>query len=81
MNMTQQQLHKACEDNKFILLRDSATGIALGHNCAMTKLARFDKYKNSKKSTKWSGFHPCGFQEYISKKLTFLGTTIKLRTV
>jgi len=70
-NLTFYQLKKACDENKFILLR-SVDGKLSGVNTKIAEIIlKHKKYKNSHKS-KYIGFIPCNFQEYINYKISFI---------
>jgi hypothetical protein len=63
--MTVKQLEKACQENKYILLR-YYDGYLTGVNCKVAKLARKRKplLKDTDK-TDYIGFIPCNLDQYI----------------
>lgn len=74
--MTIKQVIEACKKHRFVLVR-TISGSLYGINCKIVDL------KSSKESaekqgldaqTKYIGFIPCDFQEYISMKMPFLGS-------
>lgn len=70
-NLTVAQLRHACEKHRFLLLRQSDGVMAVNSKIAPIALKR--KRYNDNDETNIVSYHPCGFQEYISRKavLTF----------
>jgi hypothetical protein len=63
------QIQKACEENRFIVLR-SRSGFTMGVNCRVKNLKRFKDAIDLE--TDYISFYPVGFQEYISLKAPFI---------
>lgn len=67
--MTAEQLLKACEQHKYLLLR-TYTGRIQAIN---TKVAAYAKrrFYEPERELEWMSFLPCDFQTYISHKIPF----------
>ncbi len=67
--MNRNQIRKACEKNKYLLLR-LYSGYQMGINC---KVIDFQIKKNhGNQETDYISYRPCGFMEYISNKHPFI---------
>jgi len=65
-NLTANQLKKACEENKFILVR-MKSGRIWGMNCKLGLMVPFLKLHGNYE-TPWIGFKPCSYNEYLTYK-------------
>jgi len=73
-NLSRQQIHNACQVNKYIVLRYSKSNRCIAINCKVSKHRKLsDKLaKKPHKKTNFISFRPCCFMEYISLKTPFL---------
>jgi hypothetical protein len=70
-NLTIRQLLKICQENKFVLLRDSANDQLHGVNCKIALLAAKHPLGCLDQETKFYSWQSCTFNEYINLKLPF----------
>lgn len=70
MNLTTNQLVKACEENRFLLLRDNV-GV-YGFNAAVAKLKRVAERRKADLETNYVSYRPCTFMEYLNYKIPFI---------
>lgn len=68
--MKVEELKKACDDNKYIIVRTYG-GQTHAFNCKAADIA-MKKAAGPKMETNYISFSPCSFQEYISKKIPFI---------
>jgi len=71
-NLTAQQLYEACMNHRFLILRYAKDNSIIAVNCRIIRCKYLSKFKHSEQSTKFISYYPCGFMEYISKKIPFL---------
>jgi hypothetical protein len=71
--MTNAQLYKAMENNKYIVVTNRS-GTNIGVNCKIALKLQIDKaWETNPNYTSFiQGFYPCSFQEYITKKIGYL---------
>jgi hypothetical protein len=69
--ITVSQLKKACDENKYIIVRDYDNNI-WAINCKVSSIALKRKPYDYNQNTKFIGFYPCSFQNYITYKRGFL---------
>jgi len=70
-NLTAQQLYDACRNHQFLVLRYAKDNSVIAVNCKIIRSNYLDKFKTSEQTTKFISYFPCGFMEYISKKVPF----------
>ena len=70
-NLTAQQLYEACMNHRFLILRYSSDNSVIAVNCKVARLKILSKFKTIEQPTKFISYMPCGFMEYISKKVPF----------
>jgi hypothetical protein len=68
-NMMVSQIKKACEENRFIVLRH-ASGFLMGVNCRVATLKKLEDKVDLE--TDYMSFYPASFHEYISLKAPFI---------
>lgn len=71
-NLTAQQLYEACMIHRFLILRRSKDNSVIAVNCKIARFSILSKFKSVKQQTKFISYHPCGFMEYITKKVPFI---------
>ena len=71
--MTVGELVKACEGNKFILLRHAKLGL-VGMNCGVMKISLKQTPRKNDQLTNMIGYIVCSFHEYINYKTPFVQT-------
>lgn len=71
-NLTAQQLYDACMNHQFLILRYSIDNSVIAVNCKIARLKQFNKFKRKDSQTKFISYAPCGFMEYITKKVPFI---------
>ena len=74
--ITRKQLHEICKNNKYIAVR-WFDGVVTAINCKIADHARFNNVKKGNQPTRFIGWWPCSFQEYISLKTPFYGKSIQ----
>lgn len=67
--LTVNQLRQVCASNKYIALVHKK-GYSVGMNCKLVLTAKMKGKPD--KVTKFVAFHPISFNEYISKKSSFV---------
>jgi len=68
-NLTIGQLLKICQNNKFVLLRDSANHQLHGVNCKIALLAAKQPLGFFDQETRFYAWQPCTIHEYISHRM------------
>jgi len=71
-NLTAQQLYQACINHRFLMLRYAKDNSIIAVNCKIIRFKYLSKFKSIDQPTKFIGYIPCGFMEYISLKIPFL---------
>ena len=69
--MTAGQLYNACKSHQYLVLRYANVKLTIAVNCKLAMLKRFDEFKDNDIKTKFISYYPCGFMEYISKKIPY----------
>ena len=75
-NLTAKQLYDACINHKFLVLRYEKDNSIIAVNCKIARFKMFDEFKKKDSPTKFIGYYPCGFMEYISNKVPFYSKKI-----
>lgn len=70
-NLTVKQVHNACRKHKYLLFR-LENGEKVGINGKIADIARKRYHLHGQKPTKYVGFTPCTFHEYITHKYPFV---------
>ena len=65
------QLKKACQENKYIIVRNTDNSI-FAINCKVSNIILKRKMYYDNDNTRYIGYYPCNFQEYITYKTIFL---------
>jgi len=68
--LTQSQLFRQCEKNKYILCRTTKNKL-YGLNCSIIKTTNAKLFKTSEVNTAVVSIIPCDFNTYINYKLPF----------
>jgi hypothetical protein len=68
--MTNRQVYNAMQQHRFIAVRWASDYAVTGVNCAMLKCPKF-KVKIDDNESRFVGFYPISFQEYIRIKTPF----------
>lgn len=69
--MTNNQLLKACRKHPYLILTH-ATGVRVGINSKVAEVAIKKRPFDGDKLSKWQGFKPCTFMEYLNIKGRFV---------
>ena len=73
-NMTIKQLKKAMINNKYIVVRESGTNDIRSVNCRIMNILTKNQVNTDNNETKFIGYYPCNFMEYIRLKTPFIST-------
>ena len=73
-NMTIKQLKKAMINNKYIVVRESGTNYIRSVNCRIMNILTKNQVNTDNNETKFIGYYPCNFMEYIRLKTPFIST-------
>ena len=73
--LTVKQLYDACQKHKYLLLRFKS-GYQMGINCKVAEIAQRLNPKEWGKKTDFVSYIPCGLNEYIQHKHSFISNRL-----